>query len=380
MGDIDRESEDFISGRCIQRRPLTALRPKTGRSKTLQSNQAKGWKRFGLPALLTLLLCLVVPTGLAAEDSAAARYRLSIDTGTEQYSLEVQTFEVPGKRKSRRVVICPDTVLPGLPLSAISFDRKGKSRPELFHPRQRMIVETFLDLFEADAIVGATWREPAVEGSERIWLSSLKLRDRFSVVYRCEQATPEDPRFVHVNLEAPVRESGKITTELKSLEWKFELAEDGEIRRGTLERELVLSAGAIAQRKAPRIEFEVLEREILEAPTVRDVVAEYELLAPVARALVPGQGEEAITAARKNLEKYRKRYPEGRLLLTLPHLETRLDAIGEGLASRGDPDARADRLIGQPAPDFTLKGLDDQDFSLSSLLGKPVVLSFWGYT
>ena len=370
MGDIDWESEGFISGRCIVKRAFP----------TLCSKKAQWRKRFEVPALLTLLICFALPTGLVAEDSAAVRYRLSIDTGSEQYSLEVQTFQVPGKRKSRRVVICPEQMLPGLPLSAISFDRKGKSRPELFHPRQRMIVATFLDLFEADSIVGATWREPAVEGSERIWLSSLKLRDRFSVVYRCEQTTPEDPRFVYVNLEAPVRESGKITADLKSLDWRFELAEDGEILRGSLERELVLSAGAISQRKAPRVEFEVLDRETLEAPVVRDVVAEYELLAPVARALVPGQGEEAVSDARKSLEKYRKRYPEGRLLLTLPHLETRLDKIGDGLASRGDPDARADRLIGQPAPEFTLKGLDDQDFSLSSLLGKPVVLSFWGYT
>ena len=33
--------------------------------------------------------------------------------------------------------------------------------------------------------------------------------------------------------------------------------------------------------------------------------------------------------------------------------------------------------IGQPAPDFTVKGLDGKDVKLSSLRGKPVLLDFW---
>lgn len=34
-------------------------------------------------------------------------------------------------------------------------------------------------------------------------------------------------------------------------------------------------------------------------------------------------------------------------------------------------------LVGQSAPDFTLKGIDDQDVSLSSFKGKIVIVDFW---
>ena len=35
------------------------------------------------------------------------------------------------------------------------------------------------------------------------------------------------------------------------------------------------------------------------------------------------------------------------------------------------------KLVGQPAPDFTLSGLDGQQVTLSELRGKPVALNFW---
>jgi len=37
-------------------------------------------------------------------------------------------------------------------------------------------------------------------------------------------------------------------------------------------------------------------------------------------------------------------------------------------------------LAGKPAPDFTLKLLNGQSVTLSSLKGKPVVLNFWAST
>ena len=44
---------------------------------------------------------------------------------------------------------------------------------------------------------------------------------------------------------------------------------------------------------------------------------------------------------------------------------------GSGAASEYGPE------IGKLAPDFTLKGLDGQEVSLSDLRGKPVLLNFW---
>jgi cytochrome oxidase Cu insertion factor (SCO1/SenC/PrrC family) len=35
-------------------------------------------------------------------------------------------------------------------------------------------------------------------------------------------------------------------------------------------------------------------------------------------------------------------------------------------------------MVGQMAPDFTLRDLSGQDVSLSDFKGRPVLLSFWG--
>lgn len=42
-------------------------------------------------------------------------------------------------------------------------------------------------------------------------------------------------------------------------------------------------------------------------------------------------------------------------------------------------DGIAERLTGKPAPDFSLADLSGQTVRLSSLRGRPVVLSFWSF-
>lgn len=42
-------------------------------------------------------------------------------------------------------------------------------------------------------------------------------------------------------------------------------------------------------------------------------------------------------------------------------------------------DGIAERLTGKPAPDFALADLSGQTVRLSSLRGRPVVLSFWSF-
>lgn len=44
---------------------------------------------------------------------------------------------------------------------------------------------------------------------------------------------------------------------------------------------------------------------------------------------------------------------------------------------RGNPNADASPLLNRPAPDFTLRTLDDRAFSLKALRGRPVIVNFW---
>lgn len=64
------------------------------------------------------------------------------------------------------------------------------------------------------------------------------------------------------------------------------------------------------------------------------------------------------------------------------HLQDRIDYTARVLAQRQkeaeEAQAKLDAMTGSPAKDFTLKNLDGNDLSLSSLRGKYVVLDFWG--
>jgi cytochrome c biogenesis protein CcmG, thiol:disulfide interchange protein DsbE len=44
---------------------------------------------------------------------------------------------------------------------------------------------------------------------------------------------------------------------------------------------------------------------------------------------------------------------------------------------RGNPNAAASPLLNKPAPNFSLRTLDDRTLSLAALRGRPVVLNFW---
>lgn len=47
------------------------------------------------------------------------------------------------------------------------------------------------------------------------------------------------------------------------------------------------------------------------------------------------------------------------------------------LGFRSDPREIESPLLGKPAPDFTLVGLDGRSYTLSELRGKPVFINFW---
>jgi hypothetical protein len=79
------------------------------------------------------------------------------------------------------------------------------------------------------------------------------------------------------------------------------------------------------------------------------------------------------------LEEYEKAHPEGLLAAAVEPLRARARAaIEAGEAARAAEERRA-KLIGSPAPDFTLEDLEGKKVSLSDLRGKTVLLAFWGY-
>jgi hypothetical protein len=79
------------------------------------------------------------------------------------------------------------------------------------------------------------------------------------------------------------------------------------------------------------------------------------------------------------LDEYEKAHREGLLAAAVRPLRTLArEAIDAGAAERAAEEKRA-KLIGSPAPDFTLEDLEGKKVSLSDFRGKTVLLSFWGY-
>ncbi len=317
---------------------------------------------------------------LEASPAESVRYRISIAQGdAPSLEIDLTTFRLPSAGGALRVVIVPDREVPGLPLLSIVIDRDGNPRADLTDHRDRTVSDALLYWLEAEAAVPPEWRVAGAQGTEKIRLSSLRLRSRIAMHRSC--TAPEGAAAtLHMALEEPVLEmNGELKTELRTLDWRFELDAAGAFRGGELRRELVRSIGAVEQVDAPRIEIEVISRTALEADEARRVWLEFELLAPAARCILPGQDAKQVDAALERLERHRTEQPDGKLAAAVPRLEAGLTSRSEWLAG-GTPDERAERLIGHPAPEFGLTDLDGEQLSLSSLRGKPVLLSFWGHT
>ena len=347
-----------------------------------------------------VLLFLLGGSGFSAAEGAdpeRVRYSVRITENGEARSVEVEAYHLPGKRKAQRIVFVPqppETLSDdgataagpqwleqwGLPLGSLVTDARGAPRPELTDPHRRDLISALLSWFEADQIVTAAWRAPAADGEAEIEVPSLKLRMPLPVTHRLEPGTESRGPVVRLELKEPVTRSGNLSVELKRLRWAFELDDEQRFTRGEIRREIVQSAGSFKKETDARVAIKVLERTTLETAEAKAIAAEFDTLRPIVRALLSGQTEDQIRSAGKELSKYRADNSKGALGGLLADLEAQLASAESQVAGLADPDKAARKMIGKPAPDFTLKDLSGNDVSLSSFRGKSVVLSFWGYT
>ena len=79
------------------------------------------------------------------------------------------------------------------------------------------------------------------------------------------------------------------------------------------------------------------------------------------------------------LDAYVKNHPEGVLVAAAKPLRKHINWRLQQEQQQRHMETRAAQMLNQPAPDFTLKDLNDKDVSLSDFKGKVVMLSFWGY-
>jgi hypothetical protein len=243
---------------------------------------------------------------------------------------------------------------------------------------ERRVVDAILGWLEARAAIAPEWLAAGSAGSERIRLPSLRLHGAISVRRECLPLEGAPP-VLRVSLETPLLQEGSLRVELRALEWTLGTDGEGQVRRAELHHEILRAVGGIEDREDSRITLELLSSTELAPEAAAALAVETELLRRAARGLLPGQGVEAIAAAEALLAEHGARFSDGRLAEAVPALAERLAARREALAG-GSPDERAERLVGKIAPGFRLEALDGEPVELEALRGRPVVLSFWGYT
>jgi len=308
------------------------------------------------------------------------RLRLSLGAGEDRLSGEIDLIEIPAADGGRRLIVLPlpGGALPGLPLSSILIDASGRSRPDLCDLVERRVVDAITAWFDARGMLAAEWWTPGSAGSERVRLPKLLSRSPVALRRACA-AGPDGKPVLELTLEAPVRQDGALRTELRELAWRFVGDGAGGILRAELRHELVRAIETVEEIESAAIAVESLSATPLDTASVLALAREYELLATATRRLLPGGSAEVVTSGGDLLASHRGEFPEGRLAAVVPVLEALL-AKRSGELAGGTPDERAEKLIGHAAPDFRLDELDGAAFELASLRGKPVVLSFWGYT
>ena len=330
------------------------------------------------------LACLILLGAASIEKASGAvgetvRYQVTVQESGKKETANITVFVLPGVGKAARWVLAPEETSLGLPVASIAFDAKGRARPALSDPLGRPWVSAFLSWIEADDIVKPEWRKPESTGTAKITVAELRLRAKINVTHNCSPATEETGSVVSLELVEPVTEESRLRLELRSLRFRFELAADGQFSRGTLEHDISRSVGTVTRDTDSRVEIIVLSREALTESETRKIEDEFALRESVARALLPGHDEKQVKDAKKDISKYRAKFPEGKLSGAIVSLEMRLVSAGESVAGLANPDEAAARLIGKIAPDFKLTDLDGNEVTLSDLRGKSVILSFWGY-
>lgn len=332
------------------------------------------------------LLAIDPPSTLLADDppgpaavGRSHRLLVSLGDGSEGRAGEIDLYAIPAGDGGERVLIVSTEDLPGLPLSSIRRPAPASvPTPDLCDLREGRVVQAIADWIEAREMLADEWWVEGSEGIEKIRRTRLVPRTPIELRRTCAVGEAGRP-LLRMRLESPVIQEGTIRTELRELDWSFERDGTGEILRAEMRHTVIRAVEAIEESVTAAIAIETLAAAPLDEAQTRALAREYELLATATRRLLPGSSADTIASAGELLASHRSEYPQGLLAAVVPPLEALLAKRSEEAAG-GSPDERAQALVGKVAPDFRLDDLDGAAVELVSLRGKPVVLSFWGYT
>lgn len=354
------------------------------------------WVLVALAAVPPLFVLAADPSAPEAAENTLTEYSVTIQststrvesasTATTDHAFTIQAYEVAVKKHPRRCIalVLGDLDESGdLPVGAIELN--GAPTVELEHPVGRVLSRCIVPVLEPE--VPRKRIEDLASGEETIDVPQL-LVQRVPVRYGTSKREGEQPAIAYVvELEGAGYTSriGSIETKLNRFTRQIEFDPAG-LRVVRLHASHALerstNSGKDATKETHTVEVREMSRRALTDKEATQVTQEYEYLAPVLNALMPGADHDLRRSneARKveeRLKSHSKRFAGALLGSALLPLERAYKSVRERLALPEDPEEVAQLMLGKPAPDFVLEALDGSRVTLEDFKGRPVLLNFW---
>ncbi|HIG04564.1 MAG TPA: redoxin domain-containing protein [Planctomycetes bacterium] len=339
---------------------------------------------LGSVLLASLLLSLLQPTPLPAQagtdeeeqnPSAKAVWKVERTRGEEVLEFEVTIFQIPapgGNRWVWRATASNGTYPGGFPIGSMLIRGSGKPRPELFDPLSPAVMEMLLSVHGAGS-----------EGAGLGWADGTPVGLRRQISVERTEAVDDDGQLILTGLLAGGQiqiRGGARALRLSAFKETLYLSGGGSLKRAEWAATLLRGDEENATSEERTLRVERLEAGLIEEEESQQVEEAYEFLAPVVRVLRKGMSLAAVEMAEKMFEKGQKDHKKGPLAEVVDEVAYLLKSSKKIASQPLDPDVRAKKMMGKPAPDFSLEGLDGKMVNLSDFKGKTMMVAFWGYS
>ncbi len=312
------------------------------------------------------------PVSVADDPVASAVWEVREVKGKDETRYDITIYQVPAPGGVRWIWRAFDEETEnypgGFPIGSLRIQRKGKPRPELFDPLSPGVMQALVAIHAAvEAEEGEGWADGNAIGIRRtipVVRSDISVETGFSLKGQLK------PKEVEIR-------GGKKPLKLTAFEEELLYDEKGALIEahwvGGFTRGGEASPGRELHLKRSSV-------EILEQEKGDEIESCFEFLQPVVRVLRKGMSLPAVELAEEMFKKERKTHEKGALGAVVKEIAGLLKEARELAAQPLDPDERAKKMLGKPAPDFTLEDLDGDPVKLSDYVGKVVMLAFWGYS
>ena len=307
--------------------------------------------------------------------SAKAVWKVERVRGEETVQYNVTIYQIPapgGHRWVWRAIASDGSYPGGFPIGSMLVQGSAKPRPELFDPLSPGVMEMLL------SVHGAGGQENGLG-----WADGTPIGLRRQIPVERTEATDSEGMITQTATLAGgeiVVRGGARTLRMTEFNETLHMTAGGALKSADWVATLVRGEDDNARTENRQLKVERLEAGLIEEEESQEVQSGYEFLAPVVRVLRKGMSLAAVEIAEKMFNEDRKDHEKGPLGDVVKEVAGLLKDSKKIASQPLDPDVRALKMIGKPAPDFTLDDVEGNPVGLADYKGKTILLAFWGYS